>query len=62
VHSPHPNDDAVPVLSLERVFAKMNTPNELCETASGGRLELIHVARIQAAAKLDVVERNARKK
>jgi hypothetical protein len=28
-------------------------PNDVCETASGGQLELAHIARIKAAAKMD---------
>lgn len=28
-------------------------PNRVCETASGGKLELVHIVRIKAAAKLD---------
>jgi hypothetical protein len=37
-------------------------PNVVCGTASNGELELVHVARIKAAAKLDVAARKARKK
>ena len=37
-------------------------PNVVCETAAGGELELVHVARIKAAAKLDVAARKAKKK
>jgi hypothetical protein len=33
-------------------------PNEICQAVSGGRFELVHVARVKAAAKLD----EARKK
>jgi hypothetical protein len=37
-------------------------PNKACATSSGGYLEVIHLARIEAAAKMDVVAREARKK
>ena len=35
-------------------------PNRACESASGGGLELVHVARIKAAAKLDAAARKAK--
>jgi hypothetical protein len=31
-----------------------------CETSSGGELELVHIARIKAAALLDLAARSAR--
>jgi hypothetical protein len=34
-------------------------PDYACETASGGRLEVIHVARIKAAAKRDAAMKAA---
>jgi hypothetical protein len=34
----------------------------VCETASGGKLEIVHVARIEAAAKLDRAARKAQPK
>ncbi|MFZ0521421.1 MAG: hypothetical protein WAL95_10380 [Candidatus Acidiferrales bacterium] len=37
-------------------------PNVACETAAGGELELVHVARIKVAAKLDVAAKKAKKK
>jgi hypothetical protein len=33
-------------------------PQEVCEIASGGALEFVHVARIKAAAKLDAARKN----
>jgi hypothetical protein len=36
--------------------------NKVCQTASGGRLELVHVARIKAAAQMDGEARKARRK
>jgi hypothetical protein len=37
-------------------------PNKACATASGGQLDVVHVARIKAAARLDGAVRNARRK
>jgi hypothetical protein len=37
-------------------------PNKACETSAGGYLEIVHVARIKAAAKMDVTARKARRK
>jgi hypothetical protein len=33
-------------------------PNKICEPVSGGRFELVHVARVKAAAKLDEARKN----
>jgi hypothetical protein len=33
-------------------------PNQICEPVSGGRFELLHVARVKAAAKLDEARKN----
>jgi hypothetical protein len=35
-------------------------PNKACETATGGQLGLVHVARIKAAAQLDGAAKKAR--
>jgi hypothetical protein len=35
--------------------------NEVCQTVSGGRFELVHVARVKAAAKLDEAQKNRKK-
>jgi hypothetical protein len=37
-------------------------PNKACASSSGGSLEIVHVARIKSAAKMDVAARKARKK
>jgi hypothetical protein len=36
-------------------------PNKACETSSGGYLEVVHLVRIEAAAKMDAAARGARK-
>lgn len=35
-------------------------PKQVCETASGGALELVHIARIKAARKLDEARKTGR--
>jgi hypothetical protein len=41
------------------LFCRFVTPNQTrCEPASGGRFELVHVARLKAAAKLDEARKN----
>jgi hypothetical protein len=37
-------------------------PNKACATSAGGFLEVVHAARIKAAAKMDDAARKARKK
>jgi hypothetical protein len=37
-------------------------PGGVCQTASGGLLEVIHVARIKAAAERDAAKKGASKK
>jgi hypothetical protein len=37
-------------------------PNKVCETALGGRLEVVHIARIKAAAKIDEARKAGRKR
>jgi hypothetical protein len=36
-------------------------PNQICEPVSGGRFELVHVARVKAAAKLDEARKNRKR-
>jgi hypothetical protein len=36
-------------------------PNEVCGTALRGKLELVHIARIKAAAKLDEARKSRKK-
>jgi hypothetical protein len=53
----------LPVSPISIVCSLCNAkPNKACATSSGGYLEVVHVARIKAAAKTDVAARKARKK
>jgi hypothetical protein len=36
-------------------------PNQICQTVSSGRFELVHVARVKAAAKSDEAGKNRKK-
>lgn len=36
-------------------------PNKACATSAGGYLEVVHLARIKAAAKMDTAARKSRK-